>query len=160
MQQYGQEMKQQNAGNGKLAKEIDEMMRQMEQTETDLVNKTITQQTIRRQQQILSRLLEHEKAEMQREKEQRRESHEAADQKQTTPPSLEQYKKLQKANKELFHSSPASLKPFYKSKVNDYFFIAHWYFLLKLIFLISFFFVPLYLSYQFDYYVRNHCYSV
>lgn len=125
MQQYGQEMKQQNAGNGKLAKEIDEMMRQMEQTETDLVNKTITQQTIRRQQQILSRLLEHEKAEMQREKEQRRESHEAADQKQTTPPSLEQYKKLQKANKELFHSSPASLKPFYKSKVNDYFFIAH-----------------------------------
>ena len=53
MQEYGQEMKERSGGNSKLSREIDEMMRQMEQTETDLVNRTITRQTIQRQQQIL-----------------------------------------------------------------------------------------------------------
>ena len=58
MQQYGQELKEGNMGDSKLAKEIEQLQRQMEQTETDLVNKTITNQTISRQQQIMTRLLE------------------------------------------------------------------------------------------------------
>jgi len=122
MQEYGQELKQQSGGNGKLAKEIDEMMRQMEQTETDLVNKTITQQTIRRQQQIMTRLLQHEKAEMQREKEERRESTEGKDIFQPSQGDLEKYKALQEKNMELFHPLPPTLSNFYKNKVNDYFF--------------------------------------
>jgi len=122
LQQMGQEMKNQNAGNSKLAREIDEMVRQMEQTETDLVNKTITQQTIKRQQQILTRLLEHEKAEMQREKEDRRESKEAKDQYQPSPADTERYNKMQQNNLELFRTVPPSLTPFYKNKVNDYFY--------------------------------------
>lgn len=122
MQEYGQEIKQQNASNGKLAREIDEMMRQMEQTETDLVNKIITQQTIKRQQQIMSRMLEHEKAEMQREKEQRRESNEAKDIYQPSQSELEKFKRLQETNIELFRTTPPTLSPYYKNKVNDYFY--------------------------------------
>ena len=122
MQEYGQEMKSMDAGNSKLAKEIDEMMRQMEQTETDLVNKTITQQTIKRQQQIMTRLLQHEKAEMEREKEQRRESHEAQDIYQPTPSDLEKFQKLQEKNIDLFRVVPPTLSPYYRSKVDDYFF--------------------------------------
>ena len=123
MQEYGQEMKQGNAGNTKLAKEIDQMMKQMEQTETDLVNKVITQQTINRQKQIMSRMLEHEKAEMQREKEERRESREGKDlMHQPSQSDLEQFKQLQDKNVELFRSVPPTLTPFYKSKVNDYFY--------------------------------------
>ena len=122
MQEYGQEMKQKDAGNGKLAREIDEMMRQMEQTETDLVNKTISQQTLRRQQQIMSRMLEHEKAEMQREKEERRESREAVDPFKPSPADIEKFKRLQKNSSELLRTPPASLTPFYKAKVNDYFY--------------------------------------
>lgn len=122
MQQLGQEIKNQNAGNSKLAREIDEMIRQMEQTETDLVNKTITQQTIKRQQQIMTRLLEHEKAEMQREKENRRESKEAKEQYQPSPADLERFNKMQQNNLELFRSVPPSMTPFYKNKVNDYFY--------------------------------------
>ncbi len=126
MQEYGQEMKQQGAGNSKLAKEIDQMMRQMEQTETDLVNKTITQQTITRQQQIMTRMLEHEKAEMQREKEQRRESREGVEQShQPSPAELEKFKKLQEGNTELFRTVPPALSTFYKNKVNDYFYNNH-----------------------------------
>lgn len=122
MEEYGQEMKAQDAGNTKLAKEIDQMMRQMEQTETDLVNKTITQQTIKRQQQIMTRLLQHEKAEMEREKEQRRESHEAQDIYQHSKSDIEEFKKLQQKNVDLFRSVPPTLSPYYKSKVDDYFF--------------------------------------
>ncbi len=122
MQEYGQEVKQQNGRNSKMAREIDEMIKQMEQTETDLVNKTITQQTIRRQQQIMTRLLEHEKAEMQREKEQRRESKEGKDHYQPSPGDMERFNKMQEKNLEMFRNVPPALAPFYKSKVNDYFY--------------------------------------
>lgn len=123
MQEYGQELKQGDAGNSKLAKEIDQMMKQMEQTETDLVNRTITQQTIKRQQQIMTRLLEHEKAEMQREKEERRESHEAGDlYSQPSAAELEKYNKQQKSMEDQLRTVPPTLSPYYREKVNDYFY--------------------------------------
>ena len=122
MQEYGQELKNQNPGNSKLAREIDNLLRQMEQTETDLVNKTITQQTLHRQQQIMTRLLEHEKAEMQREKEERRKSTEAKEQYQPSPADMERFNKMQESNLELFRSVPPTLSPFYKNKVNEYFY--------------------------------------
>ena len=123
MQEYGQELKQGDAGNSKLAKEIDQIMKQMEQTESDLVNRTITQQTIKRQQQIMTRLLEHEKAEMQREKEERRESHEAGDlYSQPSPAELEKYNKQLKPADDQLRSVPPTLSPYYREKVNDYFY--------------------------------------
>lgn len=123
MQEYGQELKQGEAGNSKLAREIDQMMKQMEQTETDLVNKVITQQTINRQQQIMTRMLEHEKAEMEREKEERRKSTEAKDlNHQLSPAELEQFNRLKEKNSELLRSVPPTLSPYYKNKVNDYFY--------------------------------------
>lgn len=123
MQEYGQEMKQQDAGNSKLAKEIDQMMKQMEQTETDLVNRTITQQTIKRQQQIMTRLLQHEKAEMEREKEERRESHEAGDlYSQPSPAELEKYHRQSVPAVDQLRTVPPTLSPYYREKVNDYFY--------------------------------------
>ncbi len=122
MQEYGQELKQQSGGNNKLSREIDDIIKQMEQTETDLVNKTITRQTIQRQQQIMTRLLQHEKAEMQREKDDRRESTEGKDFYQPSQGDIEKFKKLQNNNKEMFRNSPASFNGFYKDKVNEYFF--------------------------------------
>ena len=120
MQKYGEELKQ-NSG-GKLGKEVDNLLRQMEQTETELVNKTITKQTLMRQQQIMTRLLEHEKAEMQREKEQRRESREAEDVFQHSQGDLDEYNKLKQKELELFREVPPSFTNYYKSKINDYFY--------------------------------------
>ena len=122
MQEYGQDMKERSGGNSKLSREIDEMMRQMEQTETDLVNRTITRQTIQRQQQIMTRLLQHEKAELQQEKEERRQSSEAKDIYQPSQGDIEQYNRLKQTNTELFHTTPPSLNPYYRDKVNSYFF--------------------------------------
>ena len=123
MQQYGQEMKSASGGDPKLAREIDQMMRQMEQTETDLVNRTITRQTIQRQQQILTRLLEHERAEMQREKEQRRESHEAGElYSQPSPAELERYRKQLQPTADPLRTLPPTLHPYYRQKVSDFFY--------------------------------------
>lgn len=123
MQQYGQELKEGDAGNSKMAKEIDQMMRQMEQTETDLVNRTITKQTIARQQQIMTRLLEHEKAEMQREKEERRESHEAGElYSQPSPAEIEKYNRQARPATDQLRTVPPTLQPYYRQKVNDYFY--------------------------------------
>ena len=120
MQKYGEELKQ--GSGGKLGKEVDNLLRQMEQTETELVNKTITKQTLMRQQQIMTRLLEHEKAEMQREKEQRRESREAEDVFQHSQGDLDEYNKLKQKELELFRDVPPSFTNYYKSKINDYFY--------------------------------------
>ena len=123
MQEYGQEMKSASGGNPKLAREIDQMMRQMEQTETDLVNRTITSQTIQRQQQIMTRLLQHEKAEMEREKEERRESREAGDiYSQPSPAELEKYNRQRQSASDQLRTVPPVLSPFYRQKVDDYFY--------------------------------------
>ena len=71
MQQYGEEMKKEGVGNDG---NISEMMKKMEQTETELVNKMINNETLKRQQEILTRLLESEKAEKERELDEKRES--------------------------------------------------------------------------------------
>ncbi|MFA5972103.1 MAG: hypothetical protein WC780_07120 [Lentimicrobiaceae bacterium] len=118
MQQYGQEL--QNEGTG-VDKGIKEMMQQMEQTETDLVNKRLNIETIRRQQEIVTRMLESEKAEQQRELDQQRESEEARDIYHNKPSKYMEYNKIMKNETELFRTVPPSLKPFYKSKVNAYF---------------------------------------
>lgn len=122
MQEYGKEMKENYPGNSKLAKEIGQMVRQMEQTETDLVNRTISSQTMKRQQQIMTRLLEHEKADLQQQKEERRKSREAVDKYQPSQGDLERFEKEQNKNLELFRNTPPTLSPYYKKKVNDYFY--------------------------------------
>ncbi len=118
MQEYGQEMQKEGSG---VDKNIKEMMQQMEQTETDLVNKRINGETIRRQQEIVTRMLESEKAEQQRELDDKRESKEAKDIFYNNPSKYFEYNKIKGKETELLRTVPPNLKPFYKSKVNAYF---------------------------------------
>ena len=90
------------------------------QNEKDIVNKRITEITIKRQQEILTRLLESEKAEREREQEERRESNEARDI-YRTPPQFEDFKKLKIRENELLKSIPPGFSTFYKNLVNTYF---------------------------------------
>jgi hypothetical protein len=119
IQQYSEELKKQGEkpGNG-----INDLMNQMEKTETDLVNKMISQETLNRQQQILTRLLEHEKAEQKRDQEEKRESIEAKDQKFSNPNLFLQYKRIKSNEQEILKSVPPAMNSFYKNKVNEYFY--------------------------------------
>jgi hypothetical protein len=93
----------------------------MEETERDLVNKQISSQTMKRQQDILTRLLESEKAEREREEDEQRKSNEAKNQNLSNPAEFLEYKRMKEKEMELLNTVPPSLTPYYKEKVNNYF---------------------------------------
>lgn len=93
----------------------------MEQTEKDLVNKQLNDHTLTRQQLILTRLLESEKAEQEREQDEQRKSNEAKTQNFSNPESFLEYKRLKQKEMELLNTVPPGLTPYYKERVNNYF---------------------------------------
>lgn len=119
MQQYLEQLKSMGeTGDAGLNK----LMEDMEKTELDLVNKRLTEETMQRQEEIFSRLLKHEKAVREREKEERRESREAKSQDYSNPNEFLEYKRLLSKEVELLKTVPPNLKPYYKRKVNEYFY--------------------------------------
>lgn len=106
---------------GKGAKELEDIIDSMNKIETDLVNKRLTNQMMKRQQDILTRLLEAEKAERQREKDNKRKSKTADNKERKFPPSLEEYIKKRKAEIDEYKSVSPSLKPYYKILVEEYY---------------------------------------
>ncbi len=98
-----------------------DLLDKMEQNETDLVNKAITQQTINRQQEILTKLLESEKAQREQEEDEQRKSNEAKQQDYANPALFLEYQKLKEQETELLKTMPPSLTPYYRGKVNRYF---------------------------------------
>ena len=100
---------------------LEQLQKQMEQTETELVNKQLTNEMLKRQQEILTRLLEAENAERQRETDNKRESNAANDMVKQLPPEIEEYLRKKQAELELYKTVPPNLKPFYRDLVEDYF---------------------------------------
>ncbi|MDP4822265.1 MAG: DUF4175 domain-containing protein [Saprospiraceae bacterium] len=106
---------------GKGDKELQEMIDLMDETETDLVNKRLNNQTLERQQDIQTRLLEYEKAERQREYDEKRKSEVAKNVERKRPPSMEEYLKKRSSEIDLYKTVSPSLKPYYKFLVESYF---------------------------------------
>ncbi|QCR23987.1 DUF4175 family protein [Pontibacter sp. SGAir0037] len=106
--------------NGKNG-ELGNISKMMEQSETDLVNKRLTEQTIMRQREILTRLLEAEKSMKERELDNKREAKTAQDVPRKVPASFEKYIKAKEKQTELLKTIPPALSPYYKQKVNEYF---------------------------------------
>ncbi len=98
-----------------------DIMDMMEETEKDLVNKNLSNETMKRQQQIMTRLLESEKAEQEREQDEQRKSNEAKLENLSNPGLFLEYKRLKEKEMELLNTVPPSLTPYYKEKVNNYF---------------------------------------
>lgn len=106
---------------GKGNKQLQELIDQMDKTEIDLVNKQLTNDLMKRQQDILSRLLEHENAERQQEYDEQRKAQAARELQRKMPPELEEYIRKRKAEVEQYKTVSPTLKPYYKSLVEGYF---------------------------------------
>ena len=106
--------------NGK-AEGLRDAIDKMEQTEEDIANDNITQETLNRQNQIIEHLLEAENAEQERDKEEKREAKEAKQLPHQVQDLLEEYKRNKLKQAELLKTIPPKLKPYYKEKVKDYF---------------------------------------
>ncbi len=119
MEEYLQEQKEIE---GKAAGNINKALKNMEETEKDIVNKKINANTIKRQNEILTRMLESEKAEKTREKDNERKSTAGVDKKQDDKESFEAFKKLKNRDMELFKEMPPVYSSYYKTKINEYFY--------------------------------------
>ncbi len=100
---------------------IQEMIDKMDKVERDLVNKKLTNELLQRQQDILSRLLDFEKAERQKEFEEKRKSETADQIPPTRPQALEEYLRKREAELQQYKTVSPSLKPYYKALVEEYF---------------------------------------
>lgn len=107
-------------GKGKLG-DLDKLAKDMEQTETQLYNKQLTQEMLKRQQEIKTRLLEAEKAERERDQDEKREAKEGKDQTADFKAVFEQYQKAKQKELELLKTLPPGVSSFYKTKINTYF---------------------------------------
>jgi hypothetical protein len=74
-----------------------------------------------RQEEILTRLLESEKANREREKEDKREATEAINQLSRNPNEFFKYNKRKEQEIELMRTLPPSFNSYYKLKVTEYF---------------------------------------
>ena len=105
---------------GQGSRELEELIKQLDKIETELVNKELSNETLKRQQEILTRLLEAERAERQRGEEEKRKSETAVDKKRELPPSLQEYlKKRESEIQQLKYVSP-DVNPYYKQLIEEY----------------------------------------
>ena len=105
----------------KLGNELKEISEKMNQSETDIVNKKINQELIKRNQEIVTRLLESEKAMREQDEDDKRKGETARQLKQRPPAAFEQYIKEKEKQTELLRTIPPTLSPFYKREVDVYF---------------------------------------
>jgi len=117
LKDMGDEKKEQ----GKGMPELDNITDEMNKIEIDLVNKRLDNETLKRQQDIMTRLLEAEKSDRQRDQDEKRQAQTAMEQKRSMPPALEQYIRQREAEIEQYKSVSPDLKPYYKFLVEEYY---------------------------------------
>lgn len=117
-----QDAKKQKQKNGKGGgKDIQDMIDAMDKVETELVNKRLPNDMKERQKDILTRLLQAENAERERELDEKRKAERPDEYTPKMPPALEEYLKKRQGQVEMFKTVSPSLKPYYKNLVERYF---------------------------------------
>lgn len=118
LEKLANELNEEGKGQGNELKRISMLM---EENEKDLANQNLTSQTKLRQQEIQSRLLKAEKAEREREWDNKRISNEVKNQKISNPEQFSKYNQLKQNEAEMLETLPPNLNPYYKKKVSEYF---------------------------------------
>jgi len=102
---------------GEQLKAIDQLL---EQSRKDLINRNISSELVNRQNLILSKLLDAEKAEIERDFDDKRESKTATDIKKANAESYFEYNKKQKNETDQIIRSNFKLRSFYDQKYNQF----------------------------------------
>ena len=107
--------------NSKDSKKIEEIKKQMEENEYDIINNKISNTTLERLDQIIDNFIDYEKAKKEEGEEQKRESFEWRLDEKNKSEDINKILKEKINQIELLNSSPINLKPYYKKEVNKYF---------------------------------------
>ncbi len=116
-----EELQREKMEQGKGDKGLQELIDAMDKVETDLVNKRLDNAMLLRQQEILTRLLEAEEAERQREFDNTRKSETGKEYRREFPPALQEYLKKRASEIEMYEKVSPSLRPYYKRLVDAYY---------------------------------------
>lgn len=104
-----------------MGSELKDIMEKMDETETDLVNKRITPELIKRNQEITTRLLESEKAMKEQDEDEQRKAQTAKQTPRQPPAAFEKYVQEKEKQTELLRTVPPTFSPFYKREADNYF---------------------------------------
>ena len=117
-----QEMLNEMKRNGQMGDDgLNQIIKDMERLEEDIVNKRIDKQTIERNRQILSRMLESEKAQQKRDQDKKRKSNEFKGSKFDRQVDEVFYQQQLKKNQDFLRLNPIQYQPYFKSKINEYY---------------------------------------
>lgn len=114
------EMLQKSEVNYETQKILREIKKMVDQTESDVLNFSINSNTIFRQKQILSRLLDAENAQMEQDTDKKRVSNSGNILKLSNPKEIFEYKSVRTDNKEIFEDSNVILFDYYNKLYLDY----------------------------------------
>ena len=103
-------------GNG-----LDDLIKDLDKLENDLLNGKVGAGYVKRQEDILTRLLDSEKAIRERGFSEERESNEGKDVQDGNLIEFTEYNKKKNAEVEFLRSLPIGLQVYYKNLVNEYF---------------------------------------
>lgn len=118
MQQMLEEMK----ANGQVGDDgLNQIIKDMERLEEDIVNKRIANQTLERNRQILSRMLESEKAQQKRDQDEKRKSNEFKGSSFDRQIDELIYEQSLKRNQDFLKHQPVQYQPYYRTRINEYY---------------------------------------
>ncbi len=121
LQRMSQEMSKEGEQGKLQSQELNKLLKEMEKTEKELVNKIIRPETLKRQEDILTRLLESERAEREREQDEKRESNSGNELPKRDNAAFEDYKRMKEKEIELFRTLNPEYNSFYKQRIEEYF---------------------------------------
>jgi hypothetical protein len=120
MQQLIRDMVNSGSVGSKASDQLKAIDQILEQSRKDLINKNVTNELINRQNLILSKLLDAEKSEIERDTEDKRESKTAIDIKKGNPEGYFEYNNKIKNENELIKRGNFKLRSFYDQKYNNF----------------------------------------
>src|SRR5690554_3850346 len=118
LQELREQMNKDGSGDGN---KLNDLIKELEKQEEDLINKKWSPELIDRQQEILTRLLESENAMRERGLDEERESNSGKDQNIGNQIEFLEYKKQKEKQIELLRTLDPSFSKYYKEKANAYF---------------------------------------
>ncbi len=116
LQEYLDEIK----GNGGNGQALNEVLKEMNKTEDDIINQRINSETLERQKKIKVRLLQAQNAELQREKEKRRESEEGKNNRNRNLNKKLKYKSVESGQDGVLMLKPIKLDFYFRSVYKKY----------------------------------------
>jgi hypothetical protein len=118
MQEYLEQFKGQGERN---TKGIQNVIDDMEKIENDLIHKKLNEETMQRLHDITVKLLESEKADLQKEIDPKRESRTAKEINNSNPFTKIEYKEIKKVINEQMKNIPIEFNQFYRQRINEYY---------------------------------------